>query len=93
MKTKCLLCEVTTGTGAEFYDHLEDVHMMPIRRMRIGHLGMTIEETHNECMERFMFSHLEYGSDKCWCPDCVGGQTLEMVNKVSSKYGTMYVKH
>ena len=93
MKTKCLLCEVTTDTGSEFYNHLEDVHMMPVRRMRIGHLGMPVEETHNECLERFMFSHSDYGSDNCWCPDCVGGQTLEMVNKVSSKYGTMYVKH
>ena len=35
MKTKCLLCTALTETGQGFYDHLEDVHMMPIRRERI----------------------------------------------------------
>jgi hypothetical protein len=67
--------------------------MMPIRRIRIGHMGMPVEETHNECMDRFVFNHTEYGTDNCWCPDCVGGKTLETVNKFSSKYKTMYVKH
>ena len=93
MKTKCLLCEAVTTNGSEFYDHLEDIHMMPIRRMRIGKLGQPIEETHLECMTRFIYNHLEYGSEKCWCPECVGGQTLAIVNELSSKYGTMYVKH
>ena len=35
MKTKCLLCTALTEPGQGFYDHLEDVHMMPIRRQRI----------------------------------------------------------
>jgi len=35
MKTKCLLCTAVVETGHGFYDHLEDVHMMPIRRQRI----------------------------------------------------------
>ena len=35
MKTKCLLCTALTEPGQGFYDHLEDVHMMPIRRMRV----------------------------------------------------------
>ena len=93
MKTKCLLCEAVTANGSEFYDHLEDVHMMPIRRMRISDNGKSVEETHKECMDRFMFGHSEYGSNKCWCPECVGGQTLALVNDVSSKHGTMYVRH
>ena len=85
MKTKCLLCEVVTATGSEFYDHLEDVHMMPIRRMRIGKYGRSVEETHHECLERFAFSHPEYGSDKCWCPECLARKTLDLVNDDSSK--------
>ena len=35
MKTKCLLCTAVVESGQGFYDHLEDVHMMPIRRERI----------------------------------------------------------
>ena len=35
MKTKCLLCTALTEPGQQFYDHLEDIHMMPIRRMRV----------------------------------------------------------
>ena len=46
MKTKCLLCTALTETGQGFYDHLEDVHMMPIRRGRIGENGSPREETH-----------------------------------------------
>ena len=34
-KTKCLLCTGVVESGQPFYDHLEDVHMMPIRRLRI----------------------------------------------------------
>ncbi len=104
MKTKCLLCTAVTETGQGFYDHLEDVHMMPIRRMRIVQpenwihgmslekKGMIREETHDECMERFKFNHPEYGTEQCWCPDCIGGETLEMVNKVCSKHGQLYIK-
>ena len=81
MKTKCLLCTAMTEPGQEFYDHLEDVHMMPIRRERIiqpenwihgmslEKKGLWREETHKECMERFKFNHPEYGTDICWCPD------------------------
>jgi hypothetical protein len=43
-------------------------------------------------MERFKFNHPEYGTDQCWCPDCLGGETLEMVNKVCSKHGQLYIK-
>ena len=93
MKTKCLLCEVVISTGTEFYNHLEDVHMLPIRRNRIGPLGKLVEESHNECMERFVFSHEEYGSDKCWCPECLGGETLDIVNKISLKYDTVFIRH
>ena len=93
MKTKCLLCSGVTKGGSEFYDHLEDIHMMPIRRTRISDNGKPIEETHKECIDRFVFNHIEYGSDKCWCPDCVGGETLSIVNNVSAKYGTLHVKH
>lgn len=93
MKTKCLLCEAVTSTGPEFYDHLEDIHMMPIRRERIGHLGKLVKESHNECIERFVFSHIEYGSDKCWCPECVGGKTLDIINSISSNFGGLYIKH
>ena len=32
---KCLLCTAVVESGQKFYDHLEEVHMMPIRRMRI----------------------------------------------------------
>ena len=101
MKTKCLLCTAVTETGQGFYDHLEDVHMMPIRRQRIVAAGidkygeekaLVREETHSECMERFKFNHPEYGTDICWCPDCIGGETLDMVNKVCSKHGQLYIK-
>jgi len=37
--TKCILCTAVTESGQGFYDHLEDVHMMPIRRVRIGENG------------------------------------------------------
>ena len=43
-------------------------------------------------MERFMFNHKEYGTELCWCPDCVGGETLKKVNEVSSKHGQLYIK-
>ena len=101
MKTKCLLCTALTETGQGFYDHLEDVHMMPIRRERIVAAGidrygkakaLVREESHDECMERFKFNHPEYGTDICWCPDCVGGETLKMVNEVCSKHGQLYIK-
>ena len=101
MKTKCLLCTAVTETGQGFYDHLEDVHMMPIRRKRIVAAGidkygeekaLVREESHSECMERFKFNHPEYGTDICWCPDCIGGGTLDMVNKVCSKHGQLYIK-
>jgi len=101
MRTKCLLCTAIVESGQKFYDHLEDVHMMPIRRQRITHVGidrygkekgLVREETHSECMERFKFNHPEYGTDICWCPDCVGGETLTMVNKVCSKHGQLYIK-
>ena len=90
--TECLLCSGVTESGHKFYDHLEDVHMMPIRRIRIGDDGIPREETHDECIERFEFTHIEYGTKQCWCPDCLGGETLEMVNKVCSKYGQLYIK-
>ena len=101
MKTKCLLCTAVTETGQGFYDHLEDVHMMPIRRKRIVAAGidkygeekaLVRVESHSECMERFKFNHPEYGTDICWCPDCIGGETLDMVNKVCSKHGQLYIK-
>ena len=72
MRTKCLLCTAVTETGQGFYDHLEDVHMMPIRRERIVAAGidrygkekaLVREESHDECMERFKFNHPEYGTD------------------------------
>jgi hypothetical protein len=81
MKKECLLCGVVTKSGHQFFDHIEDVHMMPIRRMRLSDRGFPREETHDECMERFLFNHKEYGTDLCWCPDCVGGETLGVVNK------------
>ena len=92
MKTKCLLCGGLTETGHGVYDHLEDVHMMPIRRVRIGEDGRPREETHHECMERFKFNHKEYGTDICWCPDCIGGETLKIVSEVCSKHGQLYIK-
>ena len=104
MKTKCLLCSVVTEPGHQFYDHLEDVHMMPIRRKRIVQpenwihgmslekKGMIREETHKECMERFKFTHPEYGTEICWCPDCLGGETLTKINAVSDKYDAVYIK-
>ena len=66
--------------------------MMPIRRLRLSKYGIPVEETHSECMERFKFNHEEYGTDICWCPDCVGGETLKMVNEVCSKHGQLYIK-
>ena len=101
MKTKCLLCTAVTETGQGFYDHLEDVHMMPIRRKRIVAAGidkygeekaLVREESHSECMERFKFNHPEYGTDICWCPDCIGGETLKIVSAVCSKHGQLYIK-
>jgi hypothetical protein len=92
MKTKCLLCTSSTETGQGFYDHLEDVHMMPIRRMRFGDDGRPREETHQECMERFKFNHEEYGTELCWCPDCIGGETLTKVNEVCSEHRQIYIK-
>ena len=100
--TKCTLCGGMPGNGQKFYDHLEDVHMLPIRRERIITAGIDKHgkekalvriETHKECMERFKFSHPEYGTDICWCPDCIGGETLTMVNKVCSKHGQLYITH
>ena len=99
--TKCLLCTALTEPGQGFYDHLEDVHMMPIRRQRIvaagidrygKENGLVREETHSECMERFKFNHPEYGTEQCWCPDCIGGETLTMVNKACSQHGQLYIK-
>jgi len=99
--TKCILCTAVVESGQKFYDHLEDVHMMPIRRERIVAAGidkygkekaLVREETHSECMERFMFNHEEYGTDICWCPDCIGGETLDMVNKICSRHGSLYIK-
>ena len=92
MKTKCLLCTALTETGQGFYDHLEDIHMMPIRRVRIGVDGKPREESHSECMERFKFNHKEYGTKLCWCPDCLGGETLKLVNEVSSQFDIKYIK-
>ena len=98
---KCLLCTAVVGSGQKFYDHLEDVHMMPIRRQRIvaagidrygKEKGLVREETHGECMERFKFNHPEYGTELCWCPDCVGGETLAKVNKASVGHGQLYIK-
>ena len=99
--TKCLLCTALTEPGQVFYDHLEDVHMMPIRRQRIvaacidrygKEKGLVREETNSECMERFKFNHPEYGTEQCWCPDCIGGETLTMVNKACSQHGQLYIK-
>ena len=89
---KCILCSAKTPRGHPFYDHLEDVHMMPIRRMRIDDIGFPREETHNECMERFKFNHEEYGTEQCWCPDCLGGETLTTVNDICTKHGQLYIK-
>ena len=43
-------------------------------------------------MERFKFNHPEYGTDICWCPDCIGGETLTKVNEVSARFDTVYIK-
>ena len=43
-------------------------------------------------MERFKFNHPEYGTEQCWCPDCLGGETLTMVNKVCTKHDQLYIK-
>ena len=100
-KTKCLLCTAVIYRGQYFYDHLEDVHMMPIRRERITAVGidkygqekgLAEEETNDECMERFKFTHPEYGTEICWCPDCIGGETLDTVSKVCKIHGQIYVK-
>ena len=91
--TKCLLCTALTETGQGFYDHLEDIHMMPIRRVRIGVDGKPREESHSECMERFKHTHPEFGTEICWCPECVGGEALARINEVSAKYGQLYISH
>ena len=91
--TKCILCTAVVESGQKFYDHLEDVHMMPIRRVRIGENGSPREETHSECMERFKHTHPEYGTEICWCPECVGGEALARINEVSAKYGQLYISH
>ena len=102
MKTKCILCTAVIESGQKFYDHLEDVHMMPIRRKRITHVGidkygkeksLVREETHDECMERFKYNHPEFGTDICWCPDCVGGEVLVRINEVCAKHGQVYIQH
>ena len=102
MKTKCILCTAVIESGQEFYDNLEDVHMMPIRRKRITHVGidrygkdkgLVREETHDECMERFKYNHPEFGTDICWCPDCVGGEVLVRINEVCAKHGQVYIQH
>ena len=92
MKKQCLLCSVVTDSGHQFFDHLEDVHMMPIRRLRLSKYGIPVEETHEECMERFKFNHEEYGTNICWCPDCLGGETLTTINKICEKHGQLYIK-
>ena len=46
--TKCILCTAVVDSGQKFYDHLEDVHMMPIRRKRINEQGLPQEESHRE---------------------------------------------
>ena len=66
---------------------------MPIRRMRINELGYPREESHSECMERFKFNHEEYGTDICWCPDCIGGEVLTRINKICAKHGQLYITH
>ena len=91
--TKCILCTAVVESGQKFYDHLEDVHMMPNRRMRINEYGKPREETHSECMERFKFNHEEYGTELCWCPECVGGEVLTRINKICAKHGQLYIKH
>ena len=91
--TKCILCTAVVESGQKFYDHLEDVHMMPIRRMRINEYGKPREETYSECMERFKFNHEEYGTELCWCPECVGGEVLTRINKICAKHGQLYIKH
>ena len=57
-----------------------------IHGMSLEKKGLWREETHEECMERFKFNHPEYGTEQCWCPDCLGGETLTLVNKVCSKH-------
>ncbi len=100
--TKCILCTAVVESGQKFYDHLEDVHMMPIRRERIVAAGidkhgeekaLVREETHSECMERFKHTHPEFGTEICWCPECVGGEALARINEVSAKYGQLYISH
>ena len=91
--TKCILCTAVTESGQGFYDHLEDVHMMPIRRVRIGEDGRPREESNSECMERFKYNHPEYGTEICWCPDCVGGEVLTRINKICAKHGQLYINH
>ena len=91
--TKCTLCGGKTENGYKFYDHLEDVHMIPIRRMRLDGDGKPREESHSECMERFKYTHPEYGTEICWCPECVGGEVLTRINKICAKHGQLYIKH
>ena len=91
--TKCILCTAVVESGQKFYDHLEDVHMMPIRRMRINELGYPREESHSECMGRFKHTHPEYDTEICWCPECVGGEVLTRINKICAKHGQLYIKH
>ena len=90
--TKCLLCSIKMEK-TKFYDHLEDFHFIPIRRERINFKGNLVEETHRQTMKRFKFNHPEYGTDECWCPDCIGGETLVILNKAVSKHGSLIIKH
>ena len=89
---ECILCGASTPRGHTFYDHLEDVHMMPIRRERINEYGFVVEETHDQCLERFKFNHEEYSTELCWCPECLGGETLEILNDISSEHGELYIR-
>ena len=91
--TKCILCTAVVDSGQKFYDHLEDVHMMPIRRQRINEQGLPQEESHRECMERFKYNHPEFGTDICWCPDCVGGEALMRISEICAKHGQLYIQH
>ena len=79
MKTKCKLCREILESGIPFYEHLENVHLIPVRLNRIGSNGKVREETDAECKERFKFQHPEFNTDKCWCPECLGGSVLQTV--------------
>jgi hypothetical protein len=52
MKKKCLLCTAVVESGYKFYDHLEDVHMMPIRRERIVQPENWIHRTYNPIQQQ-----------------------------------------